>query len=488
MAKRELKVVILGDSTQAQRAFSQLSGAADGSQGKLDALSTKLDTIGSKMMGAGKKMTIGITAPLALLGKKSFDAASDMNESLSKVRTVFGAAGKDIEAFSKTTAKSMGLSRQETLDAAGTFGNMFTQLGIGGPAAAGMSKEMIGLAADLGSFHNADISSVIEAQTSAFRGEYDSLQKFIPTINAAAVEQKALEMTGKKATKELTLQEKALAVQKLMMEGAGAATGDFARTADGAANKQRILTATAKDASAGLGEKLMPIVEKVTKFLSDLADRFSELSPRMQNFILIGAGIAAVLGPLVTVFGALAAVFSVIAAHPVIAAIALLAAGLIYAYQQSETFRNIVDGAFKAIGEAAGSMKDVVVGYVRFMVDKWLAAVEWIVRAGARAFGWVPGIGGKLKEAAGKIEKFRDSANAALGGIKDKEVKVRTSGAWQEFRPMPAFMQRPGYAGAGAGGTNNNTTINNNFNQVKADSKEIDRDIARGWRHRGWGR
>lgn len=420
MGSRELKVVILGDSTQAQRAFSQLSAAADGSQTKLQALSAKMNDFGSKMTSAGKKMTIGITAPLALLGKKSFDAASDLNESFSKVSTVFGVAAKDIDAFSKTAAKSLGLSRQEALDAAGTFGNMFTQIGIAAPAAAGLSKEMIQLATDLGSFHNADITEVINAQSSAFRGEYDALQRFIPTINAATVEQKALAMTGKASTKELTLQEKALAVQKLMMEGAGAATGDFARTADGAANKQRILNATAKDASATLGEKLAPIVEKVTTFLTGLADKFSQLSPKVQNFILLGAGLAAVLGPLVTVFGALAKVMSLLVAHPAIAAIALLAAGLIYAYTQSETFRNIVDGAFRAVATAAVVMKDVAVGAIGFLLDKFLAMAEWMTKLAARAFGWLPRYGDDIKNAAKAVEQLRDK----VASLKDKEINL----------------------------------------------------------------
>lgn len=453
MASRELKVVIVGDSREAQRAFSQLDTAASGSMGHMEAVGQKFRDVGSKMMTTGRNMTLGITAPLALIGKSAFDAASDTNESMSKVKTVFGKAAKDIDTFSRTAARSLGLSRQEALDAAGTFGNMFTQLGIGTPVAADMSKQMIQLATDLGSFHNADITDVIEAQSSAFRGEYDSLQKFIPTINAATVEQKALELTGKKTTKELTDQEKALAVQKLMMEGAGAATGDFARTADGAANKQRIMTAQVKDAAAELGDRLLPIGQKVITFFSDLAGRFGDLSPKMQNFILIGAGIAAALGPLVTVFGALSKVLGLIVAHPAIAAIALIAAGLIYAYTQSETFRNIVDTAFRAVATAAGFMKDMALGAIQFLVDKFLAAAEWIVKAAAKAFGWLPGVGDDLRRAAREVEKFRDDVNAKLAGIQSKEVNVRVRALWEDVRNVPAFMQRRAHGGPVMAGT-----------------------------------
>lgn len=378
-ASRELKVVILGDSTGAQRAFSQLEAAATSSMGRLEAVGQKFRDAGSKMVATGKNLTIGVTAPLALMGKASFDAASDVNESLSKVGAVFGDSAGDIDAFAKTAAKSLGQSRHEALDAAGTFGNLFTQLGIAAPEAASLSKEMIGLAADLGSFHNADISQVIEAQTAAFRGEYDSLQRFIPTINAATVEQRALEMTGKRTTKELTAQEKALAVQKLMMEGAGAAAGDFARTADGAANKQRIATAQFKDAAATLGNSLLPIGQKVIGFFSDLAARFGELSPRMQNFVVIGAAIAAALGPVVSVFGALAIVIGAVLSPVglIVMAVAGLAAGIVYAYQRFEGFREVVAAVAAFFTDTAVPAVERLAAAVTAQLA---AAVEWVKR------------------------------------------------------------------------------------------------------------
>ena len=67
---------------------------------------------------------------------------------------------------------------------------MFNQLGFTTGAASDMSQGMITLAADLGSFNDLPTADVLDAMNSAFRGEYDSLQRVIPTINAAAVQQK----------------------------------------------------------------------------------------------------------------------------------------------------------------------------------------------------------------------------------------------------------------------------------------------------------
>lgn len=201
--------------------------------------------------------------------KNSISLARDFNEIQSKSNTIFGESADAINKWADSASTSFGQSKAEALDAAGTFGNMFTQLGIGADEAANMSMAMTELASDFASFHNADITQVIDAQSAAFRGEYDALQRFVPTINAAAVEQKALAMTGKELTKELTLQEKALAVQALMMEGAGDAMGDFDRTSGSLSNQQRILSAQWKDLQTDIGQALIPALTKIVTTINE---------------------------------------------------------------------------------------------------------------------------------------------------------------------------------------------------------------------------
>jgi hypothetical protein len=86
---------------------------------------------------------------------------------------------------------------------------------------------------------------------------------------------------------------------------------------------------------------------------------------------------------------------------------------------------SIVTALFSAGWDA---VKDVVLGGVRFVVDNFLGLVQTIIDGAAKAFGWVPGIGGKLKDAAADFDRFRDDVNAALGGIKDKVVHVEVRG------------------------------------------------------------
>src|SRR3990172_2297841 len=86
--------------------------------------------------------------------KKSMDAASDMAESVNKTGVVFGQSADEILAWSRTSAVAFGQSRQGALEAAGGFGNLFTSMGVARVESARMSRGLVELASDLGSFNN----------------------------------------------------------------------------------------------------------------------------------------------------------------------------------------------------------------------------------------------------------------------------------------------------------------------------------------------
>lgn len=92
-------------------------------------------------------------------------------------------------------------------------------------------------------------------------------------------------------------------------------------------------------------------------------------------------------------------------------------------------------------------VKTVIQAGVRFVVDKLLAMAEWLLKAADKAFGWIPGLGGKLDGAAKAVEGFRDKVNASLGGIKDKEVQVTFRIAREEGIPLHVASQRGDVAG-----------------------------------------
>lgn len=244
--------------------------------------------------------------------KNSITLARDFNEIQSKANTIFGESSRAINDWAGNAAVGFGQSKAQALDAAATFGNMFSQLGMGAGVTADMSQKMVELASDFASFHNADITQVLEAQQAAFRGEYDAVQRFVPTINAAAVEMKALEQTGKETTKELTAQEKAVAAYQLMLDNAGAAMGDFERTSGSLSNQQRILSAQWQNLQADIGQALIPaltaivttintqVIPAVAKFAQDVKRYWeSDLKPAIENLKQAWADIKPVVQPVI---------------------------------------------------------------------------------------------------------------------------------------------------------------------------------------------
>lgn len=130
----------------------------------------------------------------------------------------------------------------------------------------------------------------------------------------------------------------------------------------------------------------------------------------------------------------------------VIVAIAALVAGLVIAYKYSETFRNVVNGAFTAVATAATWLwENALRPTFAFIVGAWLTVAGAIVNGAADAFGWMPGIGSKLRAAADHFNEFRDTVNAALRNTTNSvSVRASTPGsdaAYQALRDINAMAR-----------------------------------------------
>jgi hypothetical protein len=88
-------------------------------------------------------------------------------------------------------------------------------------------------------------------------------------LNDATLKAKAMEMGIYDGTGSLTAQQKVLAAHKVVLAQTTDAQGDFARTADGMANSQRILSARLEEAKIILGEALLPIALNVVNLFND---------------------------------------------------------------------------------------------------------------------------------------------------------------------------------------------------------------------------
>lgn len=92
----------------------------------------------------------------------------------------------------------------------------------------------------------------------------------------------------------------------------------------------------------------------------------------------------------------------------IVIGVTALGAALIYAWTKSEKFRTIVVTGIKAVADA------------------FLTVASVILKGADKAFGWIPGLGGKLDGAVKAVDSFKDSVNAKLDAI-TKDVTIHVS-------------------------------------------------------------
>jgi cell wall-associated NlpC family hydrolase len=102
-------------------------------------------------------------------------------------------------------------------------------------------------------------------------------------------------------------------------------------------------------------------------------------------------------------------------------ALVAVAAGFTIAWKKSATFRD----AIKTLAFAVLDDGIIIVKGFRLIVDAWLSAVGTILHGAADAFGWMPGIGPKLRAASKDFDAFKAGTDSVFNGI------IGTMQSWQ---------------------------------------------------------
>jgi hypothetical protein len=284
-----LQVLVTADTGDAER--------------KLKGVSETLIGLGGKMSAAGGALTLGMTVPLVGAGVAAIKMASDYQESLNKVRVVFGEASGAIEDFANSAAANLRMSKGEAMAAAGTFGNLFVSMGSSQEEAAKMSEGLLQLGADLASFNNIPAGEALKKLQSAMVGSYEPLDSLGAKLSQATVEAKALEMGLWDGTG--TMDEAALMAARyaLIMEKTAVAHGDAANTSGELAGQMAEFNAQLGDMGINLGDNLQPMALLLAEDLNNLLIAFNNLSPGTQEAIVRFGVFAAAAGPVLFVLG-----------------------------------------------------------------------------------------------------------------------------------------------------------------------------------------
>lgn len=210
-------------------------------------------------------------------------AASNMQESMSKVGVIFGAGAKEVEAFAQSAARNLGQSKQAVLDAAGVFGTFGKAAGLAGTDLATFSNDFTALATDLASFNNTTPEEAVQAIGAALRGEAEPLRRFGVLLDDATLKAEAMKLGIYDGSGALTAQQKILAAQAAIYKQTSDAQGDFARTADGLANKQRTLSALLDNYQVQLGQEILPKVNELVDLTLEAESAFGNLPDPVKN-------------------------------------------------------------------------------------------------------------------------------------------------------------------------------------------------------------
>lgn len=324
-----------------------------------------LQALGSKYVSLGQKMTLGLSAPLALLAKQAVGYAGAANEALNRNRVVFGEHAAEIEEWADGSAHSMGIAQHEAIGTAATFANMFTQMGIGSDRSRRMSMDITQLAADVGSFRDIDPTEMLVRMRAAIVGEYEPLRNMGIILTDVSVRNEAVRMGLAATREEATASALVQARYSLILQQTSRDQGDYARTADDAVNAQRTATAAYKDAMVELGDNLLPIVAKGALAFADFAEAFGSLPEGAQSLVLGLGGIAAAAGPVIFLTGSLIKNLELIQARGPRAVAALKFGGVALGAAAIVTAFDAINDQLVAMRHGSTSVDEVELALVR---------------------------------------------------------------------------------------------------------------------------
>lgn len=245
----------------------------------VDDASKKIDRAGKGFAGFGKSVAAAgvavagsqIGQAVIQFGQDAVTAASDAEQAWGGAQTVFGDFAGEIDRFSQTTAENMGISRSEFLQTATLMGTQLKNAGVPLAEVTTSTETLTQRAADLAAMFGGDVSTAVAAMGSAFKGEYDPIEQFGISLNANAINAKAVEMGLASSTTTVDSYGKAMATQALILEQSAEASGTFAKESDTLAGRQAVLTAQFQDLQAEIGTKLLPIINSLLDFIINKA-------------------------------------------------------------------------------------------------------------------------------------------------------------------------------------------------------------------------
>jgi len=262
---------ITGDSSQLDKNLKK-------SDKEVKGFGKTLGTLGKLLKGTAVAGAISFAAKKILdLGKAVINSASDAEETGNKFSVVFQNIRDEAEASATSLSDNFGLSSTAAKTLLSDTGDLLTGFGFTQESALDLSTQVNELAVDLASFTNfsGGAEGASQALTKALLGERESVKALGISILDADVKAKVLEQAQQGLTFETERQAKANATLAIALEQSQNAIGDFARSSDSFANKQREARSATEDLRVELGKQLLPAATEAITIFGELTSKIA---------------------------------------------------------------------------------------------------------------------------------------------------------------------------------------------------------------------
>ncbi|MEN6391080.1 MAG: hypothetical protein ABFD04_11745 [Syntrophomonas sp.] len=332
--------------------------------------------MGDKVRGIGQSMSVGVTAPIVGGFAAVTEGTRELRMDMGKLEAAFTTAGFTAEQAKDVYFDFYGILGES--DTAIEAVNHLAQLTNSQEELADWTTIATGVFATFGD------SLPIEGLTEAANETAKVGQVVGPladALNWAGISEDAF---NKKLAACSSEQERAALITETLTGKYGEVAEKY-REVNAEVIKANEANARLKDSFAILGATLEPILTPIIEKVTEFVNKFNEMGPAGQKIVLIVAGIAAAIGPLLIVIGSLMTALPGLATAigvltgPIgitIAAIVAIGAALVALYKNNEEFRESVNKIWSEIKESIKSAIDQITAWWQ----EWGPAIMAIVK------------------------------------------------------------------------------------------------------------
>lgn len=442
---------IENDLLRAENALADFNNELDDTPVKINKMSKEvvdsakgISIFGSAIGGFIANAATNLIGDALMRVQQAIEFASNLAEVQNVVDVTFGESANEINEWSKTALKAYGLNELSAKKYVGTMGAMLTSTGIAREEILGMSKDMVALAGDMASFYNLSSQEVFDKIRAGISGETEPLKSLGINMSDANLEAFALSQNMEKVWKDMSYAEKTMVRYKYLLSVTKNAQGDFTRTADQFANRQRVFTESLNQTLALFASNLLPLLSAGMAYGIQFFDFVIENWESINSVIMVvGTTLLYFYLPTLlkvaatqmkTAYGMASA--WAIAHWPLLLVIGSILVLIAMLNKAGISFQTMANYAGKALGflyalayNVFANLYNLIASFIEFFVNGWKDPLGYLQKLFLNIGDIVLGVLEKIANAMDKI--FDTNYGEVIGGWR-KDVANLASGMVQE--------------------------------------------------------